>query len=258
MDNDLILRAPTGKRIAILYLNAAITPEQIRRIFAFDGHVLFIVNEKLIPSEIKSKQETPMWLRVLHGLYMGRVYVWNGRYLFGLHFDYDTGDVSESGIIQPNELILIETGTWLQGWPGKYKLARFYDRAWWLDKADERYQDTWTPPEDSPNGRTPSSRQAYEQARDSYWEQQRAREQAHQETFYAHGQTSSGETIWGNKPPPKSAQPDFMTQFARAGSKDAIKTLYKQLAKQYHPDLNPGVDTTEIMQQVNAAYERFK
>lgn len=34
-----------------------------------------------------------------------------------------------------------------------------------------------------------------------------------------------------------------------------IKTAYKKLAKKYHPDLNPGVDTSEKMKEINKAYE---
>src|SRR5258705_13599859 len=123
---DVFVREQSSiaKPVWICYLEVEITPEEIRRCFDFDGHILFVVKESLIPQELVSRKETPQWLRVLHGLYMGRVYVWNDRHLFGLHFDYDTGDVSESGIIQPDELLLIETGTWLRGWAGAYRLAR--------------------------------------------------------------------------------------------------------------------------------------
>lgn len=122
---DLFMRAPiltadTGM-IWICHLTAEITPEQIRRMFDFQGHVLIVIDEKLIPDEIISRDQTPMWLRVIHGLYMGRIYVWNDRHLFGLHFDYSAGDISESGIIQPDELLLVETGTWLRGWTDVYK-----------------------------------------------------------------------------------------------------------------------------------------
>lgn len=237
----------------ICYLTDALTPEEIRRCFDYDGHVLFVVKESLIPQEIASRTETSMWLRVLHGLYMGRIYVWNDRHLFGLHFDYDTGDVSESGIIQPDELLLVETGTWLRGWSGMYKLARFYDKQWWAETSSEQWHkdnDRWrkqthwdTPPKQESDART-----EYEQARDHYWQQQRAREQ------YQWKYDGLGD------PPPKQASsaPDFMREFARAGSPSAVKALYRELAKKFHPDLNPGVDTTVEMQAVNAAYERYR
>lgn len=233
------------KPIWICYLNAELEPEQIRRCFDFPGHVLFVVNEKLIPQEIKSREETPMWLRVIHGLYMGRIYVWNGRYLFGLHFDYDTGDINESGIIQPDDLLLTESGTWLRGWTGIYKLARFYDRAWW---AENSY------PKGSYDRGQSNARSEYEQARDRYQEQQRARENAQSNYQWRYRDMPPNEYPPGNA----SSKPDFMRDFARAGSPSAVKALYRELAKKYHPDLNPGVDTTETMQAVNAAYERYK
>lgn len=34
-----------------------------------------------------------------------------------------------------------------------------------------------------------------------------------------------------------------------------IKSAYRKLAKKYHPDANPGVDTTEKFQEINRAYE---
>lgn len=42
-------------------------------------------------------------------------------------------------------------------------------------------------------------------------------------------------------------------------SDDEIKRAYRKLAKQYHPDLNPGDEAAaQKMQQINAAYEQIK
>ena len=42
-------------------------------------------------------------------------------------------------------------------------------------------------------------------------------------------------------------------------SDEEIKKAYRKLAKQYHPDLNPGdQEAAKKMQQVNAAYEQIK
>lgn len=42
-------------------------------------------------------------------------------------------------------------------------------------------------------------------------------------------------------------------------SDEEIKRAYRRLAKQYHPDLNPGDETAaKKMQQINAAYEQIK
>lgn len=45
---------------------------------------------------------------------------------------------------------------------------------------------------------------------------------------------------------------------SRNASDKDIKVAYRGLAKQYHPDANPGKDTTEQFQEVNRAYEVLK
>jgi hypothetical protein len=253
------------KSIWICYLEAEITPEQIRRMFEFKGHVLIVVNEKLIPENVASRQKTPMWLRVLHGLYMGRIYVWNGRSVFGLHIDYDTGDVSESAAIQPTALLLPETGTWLRGWTGVYKLARFYDTAWWTvgsqpPKADQ--DDAWT------RGKKTAWEDAYQQAKNSSGPYQRTQNNnASGNSGYWKGQRQTYDDPWAKQAPPKQSSPppkqenkmrDFRAEFKACGNAQDAKALYKRLAREFHPDMNPGMDTTVIMQQLNAAWDYMR
>lgn len=45
---------------------------------------------------------------------------------------------------------------------------------------------------------------------------------------------------------------------SRDASADEIKRAYRKLAKQYHPDLNPGdAEAAKKMQQINAAYDQL-
>lgn len=296
-DGDVFLLEPEiyrttleRKSIWICYLDAEVTPEQIRRMFEFKGHILVVVNEKLIPDNVASRQKTPMWLRVLHGLYLGRIYAWNGRSVFGLHIDYDTGDVSESPALQPTSLLLIETGTWLRGWSGEYKLARFYDNAWWEvrsqpPKTDE--DDAWT------KGKKSAWEQAYEKAEQQRrdpprWEYQGQRTPPKDEPRYSYYDPRQGgknsrsgfnwdaynktgyDDPWAKKEPPKQEPPkqdapklktkaDYITDFKACGNFAAAKELFKKLLRENHPDLNPGKpNATKIMQEINPAWEYMK
>ncbi len=45
----------------------------------------------------------------------------------------------------------------------------------------------------------------------------------------------------------------------RGASEDEIRQAYRRLAKQYHPDLNPGdANAARKMNEINAAYDRIK
>eukprot|EP01083_Nonionella_stella_P165770 552470_1 len=54
-----------------------------------------------------------------------------------------------------------------------------------------------------------------------------------------------------------SSEQDFyrMLGISRSASSKEIKSAYRQMAKKYHPDANPGKDTTEQFQEINRAYE---
>jgi curved DNA-binding protein CbpA len=46
-----------------------------------------------------------------------------------------------------------------------------------------------------------------------------------------------------------------MKYFVNVKTLEDVKELYRVLTKKYHPDLNKDIDTTVIMQQINAEYE---
>lgn len=56
-----------------------------------------------------------------------------------------------------------------------------------------------------------------------------------------------------------SADPYQILGVSPDASDEEIKRAYRKLAKQYHPDLNPGDPVAaQKMQQINAAYEQIK
>lgn len=44
-------------------------------------------------------------------------------------------------------------------------------------------------------------------------------------------------------------------EIPKSASQDDIKKSYRKLAKKYHPDANPGIDTDMKMKEINAAYD---
>lgn len=242
----------------VFHVDAPITPEDIRRCFDFKGHLLFIVDEKLIPDEITDRDSTPMWLRVLHGLYLGRVYVWNGRGVYGIHFNYETGDISESPFIPIEDLRCQETGTWLKGWPGTYNLAFLGDWAWWTD-SPPRHQYTYN---------ADGGKQSYSTAGDSgyqsagYQDYKQQREKAQRTRYDSSGFAYDPNDWPGGKPPappkPPPSKTDYLSQFMACGSLDAVKKLYRKLGREFHPDVNKADNATQVMQEINAAYEKAK
>jgi len=49
-----------------------------------------------------------------------------------------------------------------------------------------------------------------------------------------------------------------LLEVERDADADDIKYQYRQMARKYHPDANPGKDTTEQFQEINRAYEVLK
>lgn len=274
-DQDVFAWSPLdGKPIWVCYLDSPLEPEQIRRSFEFKGHILYVVDDKLIPQDIVDRESTPMWLRVIHGLYFGRVYTWNGRFLYGLHFDYDNGVINESGIIIPDRLLLIEEGTWLRGWTGNYRTVRFYEKTWWTANAEsfhgqytqykqqreqqERQGNKQAPPKQDessyygswwrgqydPNSSEYRERQkaeneyARQQWNSSYQQQQ---ERAQRQKTDASG-WSYDPNDWpnGNPPPPPKPpkQRDFKAEFKACKSEAEAKKLYRAFVREFHPDFN--------------------
>lgn len=75
--------------------------------------------------------------------------------------------------------------------------------------------------------------------------------------YAAGGAIHGGTTASGRLSPLFMAGGDYYStlEVPRDADISTIKKAYRKMAKKYHPDANPGQDTTEKFQQVNRAYE---
>lgn len=244
--NDLFVQrigfAHQYETVWVYHAEVPIKPEDIRRCFDFKGHLLFIVDEALIPDTITDRESTPEWLRVLHGLYMGRVYVWGKRGVYGVHFNWDTGTIDESPYIPITDLRCQENATWVRGWPGNYRLAYLRDWTWWTDNPP-RHQYTYNA-NGGQYGSNTHAREGWKYDPNS--------------GFVYH------EKDWpGGKPPAPPKPADYFGQFAACQDAKARRVLWMTLLKQHHPD-TLGVDApqadidraTKITQEINQAYQK--
>mmetsp|Transcript_7595 Transcript_7595/g.13700 ORF Transcript_7595/g.13700 Transcript_7595/m.13700 type:complete len:454 (+) Transcript_7595:268-1629(+) len=79
---------------------------------------------------------------------------------------------------------------------------------------------------------------------------------SHKSPFYtapSSQRTSSTSLQMSSRKPGKDVY--SVLNVARSADKAEIKSAYRKLAKKFHPDANPGKDTTEQFQEVNRAYE---
>lgn len=235
-ENDAFFTSPEDDKAWVSYVDKPLTKDNLKRAFEYAGHVLFIVDEKLIPDVIESREATPDWLRVLHGVYMGRIYVWNGRVVYSVHFDWATGDVQESAPIQIDSLMFMTVDTWLKIFPGMYRIARFWDMAFWTDANAGRQQRQRTYDE-------------YQRAR------QQQRDQQERQEYYRGGAGAWQEEKQQQPPKEKSAGRDWLKEFLNCGTLAAAKKHYRALALEFHPDRS-GSDTTADMQAINTAWDK--
>ena len=85
-------------------------------------------------------------------------------------------------------------------------------------------------------------------------QQQQQRQQQQQQRLQQRSSTTNTRLYMSTR---NQTNRDFYAILGISRSADAkeIKSAYRKLAKQYHPDANPGKDTTEKFQEINRAYE---
>jgi hypothetical protein len=281
-------------RVDVLLITKALKPEDIRGLFENeDEPVLFVVDMKLIPSFIW-ENEKPEWIRILHAIYYGRVYVWNYGMIQALHFEWGTGKHNFSEAIDTSGILFDHTECKLKSFPGYFHIARFYDAAFWKqqqkpkgeswkERAEKQKSNFWketfgfdswddymkaNPPKGTEwNERTKS----YEHSNPNYSNKETDYEGMYEdirEAFNRYKQQYGGYNPYEDmkrRTRPEYYQPrptgdKWFEMMIATGSLEAAKKKYRELANQYHPDkqLNSGEDTTEIMQAINNAFSKVK
>ena len=256
----------------VAYVQMNTTEEYIRRVFdTIPAPVLFIVDEKVVRHVTTGN--APLWLRALHAIYYGRVYVWtegNSKQgsMFATHFDWNSNRVMHSDEIEVDGILFDQTQSKLRDFPGTFKIARFYDRAFWKDdakappKRDTPKYETWEEYTRKAYNSTDWTKQShsnpnYSQKQSDFPNQDDINE-VFKRAFREHMRNYGYDYA-----PPKSSprqQPTgdkWLQGFMSTGSLASAKTLFKQLAKEWHPDLNPGKpEALETMKAINIAFEK--
>lgn len=250
-----------GDKFLTVFVDKPLTEEIVRTIFE-GAHepVLFVVDIELLTS---LTSDAPMWIRALHAIYYGRVYCWNTQGIKAMHFDWSNSTLHSSEYIEIDGILFTDTDCKLRDFPGVFHIARFYDRAFWKEQPEQPEQPEPPPkrkkPRSNPNesfwkeewarqNNTPPKEDDIFEAFKRAFEEQMRRAQASQQQTY--NQTPNRYAPTGDK---------WLQQFINTGSLAAAKTMYRQLGKEWHPDLNPGKPQAhETMQAINIAYDKAK
>lgn len=205
------------------------------------------------------------------------MYVWHGRGdLQALHFDWDKHEANYSESIAVEKIILTETDSLLRDYPGHFKIARFNDHAFWKGprptpnarqqakedarrqkeqyyKQEEFWRDEFKrsqyqqpPPHNYNQQPPPNVGDAFRDAFNRIFEEEMRRQRARQQQTY-------------NQRPNRYSAPtgdQWFTLMMQGGTKEEARRVYKDLAKQHHPDVNKADDATATMQAINRAYDQ--
>lgn len=256
---------PSGiVKFTVVYIHAEVDEQFIRNVFETRYEpILFVVSKHLI-MPLDFVINPPLWFRVLHAIYYGRVYMWEDDNLCvrALHVEYakremQWQDVDVSGIL------FTDTDCKLRDFPGLFHIARFYDKAFWKEQTEPPPKRERKPPHSNANEEF-----WREQFRKASWEtepktgKQRAEDvfRDFREAFERNKQQYEARQDYS--PPRSTYTPTgdkWLQGFMSTGNLATARAMYKQLAKEWHPDLNPGKsEALETMQAINIAYARAK
>lgn len=234
-----------GEGFHVCYVFKPITADEIRKLFeSHNEPILFVVDAHLFDDQ-SVIDDPPLWMRALHAIYYGRIYTWSDWGIFvAYHFDWQTKTIQFSEPLELEGILFTDTDCKLRDFPGVFHIARFYDKAFWKEQ----------PAQEPPPKREKKQRKPYEESdvfkafRRAFEEQMRRAQQRDQQTY---NQRPNRYNI--------ATDDKWLQGFMSTGNLATARAMYKQLAKEWHPDLNPGKpEALETMQLINIAFDKVK
>lgn len=243
-------------KFGMVYVKQPINLQSIRGFFDYHvNSVLFIVDSDLV-TDISVDEP---WLRAIHALYYGRIYVWDGIGISAIHHDKLNDRFHRSGHIVISRIVFETVDCWYPGFPGLFKVAMLGDEVFWKTEAKK----------DKPPPRQKDT--SYE----DFWKQEFERQKAKGHTYNPHNEDVyeafreafnhyQRQYETNNPPPPRrpsyapSGDKWFMLLMAEK-TLEGAKKKYRQLALEHHPDRKgDSPEVIQTMQLINAAWERAK
>jgi len=102
-------------------------------------NMLWVITDNIIhPSCVDEEITVPKWVRKLHQIYMGRVYMYSDGQVYAVHLEHvtRTTKIPRMKFITGYEILNTVSGG--GEWGNEYNISRFYDKAWW--KTQRRYR----------------------------------------------------------------------------------------------------------------------
>jgi hypothetical protein len=232
-DRFLLLQTVSGDLIVIYLINVELSLSDIKKALtdntAQNIFTLFVISADLIPADGQTV-EFMSYLKALHTIYHEKIYVYradeHGIVIFPVHFRPQSQGADYQAIyrspIDLRHLMVehIETG---------YPVNGFWATAHFKQKVDNA--------PDSQSQRRPFD--------DFFHQQYEKREQGH---------SGSSRKSAKNLSLRRHYQILGITLHA---TEEEIRGAYRQLARQYHPDLNTAPSAKERMQEINLAYREI-
>jgi len=254
-------RNPTFKsrEFSVFYIKQRVDTEFLRA--RFDTSfipILFVVDSSLVnPKSINQE-----WLKALHSLYYGRIYVWDGKGILAAHVDKRTGNLMDNGYVEFKHVRFSKVEPWYRGFRGVFEIAMFDDRVYWDTTQQKPPPREKKPPEGEQFWREQYAQQSHNNPNHSqksndfdYEAFKRAYNHYRQQTGSGDTQEQTYDAPWAKQRPRGDKWFEMMVE---GGTLEAAKKVRSKLALQYHPDYNKAPNATQIMQQINLAYEQVE